>query len=438
MEGMLGLRAIPLEEALCEALVRLPAPQKRIDELERRIDERGLTFGDHRIPTFLRPHLVDGGSFDRWVGDTEALFALLERLAARLLQDRALSEWLGFGDRARELFAIDPGYRRFVMVARPDAIEHQGQVRFIEVNSDSPAMMTFADELEEILCELAPFDRLARGASRERRVERLLEGLTACYREWGGLGAPSIAIVDWPGEKTAHELKRTAVRFTQLGAETVVAAPKDLAYADGRLSARGKPIDFVYRRVLFRDFLTREAELAPLISAYRDGRVCMANPLRSYLVGTKSVLAMLHAKDNPGGLSAEERALVERVVPPTQYVGAPPPPAAERKRWVLKKTESHGGDDVVIGELTDEAAWNRAIAEAVRDERRWVQQRFEPITTLELPVVRDGRFAFERKFMNWNPFVFDGRHGGAIARVSDSALINISRGGGLLPSLRVR
>jgi hypothetical protein len=37
--------------------------------------------------------------------------------------------------------------------------------------------------------------------------------------------------------------------------------------------------------------------------------------------------------------------------------------------------------------------------------------------------------------MNYNPFVFRGSYGGGIARVSDSQLINICLGGGLLPTL---
>jgi len=40
----------------------------------------------------------------------------------------------------------------------------------------------------------------------------------------------------------------------------------------------------------------------------------------------------------------------------------------------------------------------------------------------------------ERKFFNFNPFLFNGVYAGAIARASNTELINITLGGGLLPT----
>jgi hypothetical protein len=431
---MLASLAVDLDAELDRRLLELADPASVLESLDAALRARGIFFGGSRvIPTFLRPHLIDGALFDRWVADTEALFALLERLAARALGDRALSSELGFTDAALELMKIDPGYSRIVVVARPDAVNDGPRVRFIEVNSDSPAMMTFADEVEEILVELEPLRGLMPHIGRSRRTEALAAALGACYAEWGGKGAPQVAIVDWPGEKTAHELRRTAHRFAALGMPSLVAGPADLAYDGKKLTAGGVPVDLVYRRVLFNDFLTRAGELAPLVSAYRDGKVCVVNPLRSYLVGTKALLALLHDPDGPAALTAEERALAARVIPETRFQRHGDAP--DRNEWVLKKAESYGGQDVVVGSLVDDATWSNAIGLA--RESRWVRQRIERIPQLALPVLENGRFALSRKFANWNPFVFGGRHGGSITRVSDSILINISRGGGLLPTLRV-
>jgi uncharacterized circularly permuted ATP-grasp superfamily protein len=296
-------------------------------------------------------------------------------------------------------------------------------------------MMTFADEVEEVLLELPPLDELGARIRRSARVNELHQTLRTCYAEYGGKGAPTIAIVDWPKEKTAHELRRTAARFSALGSPTVVAAPTELRYLDGRLRVDGRPIDLVYRRVLCKDFLLRKEECAALLTAYRDGAVCMANPLRSYIVGTKAFLALLHDPQNPADLSAKERDLVGRVIPQTRFV-TERIPAAERHQWALKKAESYGGKDVVLGSLVDAAGWDEAVAASLKGAR-WVMQALEPIPTLGLPVLAGERLVLEQKFLNWNPFVYGGRHGGSIARVSDSILINISRGGGLLPTLRV-
>src|SRR5207248_1198819 len=113
------------------------------------------------------------------------------------------------------------------------------------------------------------------------------------------------------------------------------------------------------------------------LRAYRDGSVCMVNPLRSYLVGTKSLLALLHDEDNRAELDPNERALVARVVPPTIRQRGRTPSASDRHSWVLKKSESYGGHDVAIGPLVDEADWNRALDAAATEA--WVRQRLEPI-----------------------------------------------------------
>ena len=44
---------------------------------------------------------------------------------------------------------------------------------------------------------------------------------------------------------------------------------------------------------------------------------------------------------------------------------------------------------------------------------------------------------FKQKYVNINPFALLGRYSGAITRVSDSQVINVSAGGGLVPTLVV-
>jgi len=163
--------------------------------------------------------------------------------------------------------------------------------------------------------------------------------------------------------------------------------------------------------VLFNDFLSRADELAPLLSAYRDGKICMANPLRSYLVGSKAVLALLHDDANPAGLSLAQRAVARKLLPLT--LNASPKDRVQRNRWVLKKAESHGGLDVLIGSSTDAETWNAALARTHHE--RWIRQEFAPVPTIRLPVLENGKLVLRERLMNWNPFIFGGKHGVAFA-----------------------
>jgi hypothetical protein len=95
----------------------------------------------------------------------------------------------------------------------------------------------------------------------------------------------------------------------------------------------------------------------------------------------------------------------------------------------LKRADGHGGRHVVLGPTVTEVDWDAALARTAREP--WIAQAIEPIPTYRVPMPQgDLRSAH----LNWNPFFFGGRYGGAIARTSESPLINISLGGALLPS----
>jgi hypothetical protein len=58
-----------------------------------------------------------------------------------------------------------------------------------------------------------------------------------------------------------------------------------------------------------------------------------------------------------------------------------------------------------------------------------------PVPEEMFPTVEDGHVQMRRKRFNSNPFGIGGRYAGMITRISDRAVINVSAGGGLLPSV---
>ena len=99
---------------------------------------------------------------------------------------------------------------------------------------------------------------------------------------------------------------------------------------------------------------------------------------------------------------------------------------------MLKKGESHGGLHVLLPGLTTIEQRHAALDDAEREA--WVAQEFVPLPKMRIPTRAD---ADALKFYNWNPFLFGGKYAGGIARASDTPLINITLGGGLLPTIRV-
>ena len=64
----------------------------------------------------------------------------------------------------------------------------------------------------------------------------------------------------------------------------------------------------------------------------------------------------------------------------------------------------------------------------------WIVQELLPIPSDVFPVLRNGEWKDEKKYINFNPYVIGGAFANAICRISDARIINIGMGGGLLPT----
>ena len=396
--------------------------------LHERMRETGIQFGDGLLPTFVTPYIVDGGLLDRWASRSEALATSVEEIAQETLRDRALYDSLGLQASAHDLMQIDPGYRRITVLSRPDAIVvDDDRLAIVEFNCDSPAMMSFADAVSDLLLELDVYAPMRPQTPASSMTDALLKVLLSCWREFGGRGtAPRIAISDWENQKTRFEHRRIAAVFEAAGYPTVVCDPRAFR-RDGRyLSLDGQRIDIVYRRALFTELLERQTEVDALLGAYRAGTVCMVNSLRSYLASSKTLMAFLSERRTLDDVAATAFLTAPRIA--ALRDGAP--------RGVVKRGESHGGLHVLLPGVTTDDDWERGLAAAAADPGPWVEQAYHPVPQLTVMGSESGVAQRQRKYYNWNPFLFDGRHAGSIARVSETPLINITLGGGLLPTWR--
>jgi len=266
------------------------------------------------------------------------------------------------------------------------------------------------------------------------------------YREWGGQGTPTIAIVDFREVVTMSEFEHLRDRFAADGLPTVIADPSDLRYTNGRLYAGKTPVDLVYRRVLQHEFLAKYDLSHPLVRAYADRAVCVVNPLRTKPVHTKLIMALLSDEDGPaaGLLDAAERAAVAAHVPWSRHLRAGPTRHAgeridllefarrNRERLVLKPNDDYGGQGVLLGWTVDQAAWERALAAALASPH--VVQERVPVPEEHYPTwTPDEGLRFTLRYVDADPCVFGDSAMGCLTRIAATALLNVSAGGGSAP-----
>ncbi len=152
--------------------------------------------------------------------------------------------------------------------------------------------------------------------------------------------------------------------FRHAGIDAVIAAPEALHWADGQLQHEGRRIDMVYLRLT--DFDLGRPEHAHLRQAWGSGAcVFTPGPQTHALHANKRHLVALSDPDflTQLGVSADEKAMLAQVVPPTRLLT--PDNAeqlwAERKRYFFKPLAGYGSKAAYRGDKLTTKTWAQIV-----------------------------------------------------------------------------
>ena len=418
-----------------------------IHHFEDKLHHSYLKYGRFTIPTFFKPHFITGKQARLIHMVCDNLARMVDRIANLYFHDPALKDCFQLSPEAEELIRIDPGYSRVVALARFDCFLEGESLKFIELNCDSPAGMGYSDTLEQLFFDTPElqdfFDEVH--AQREIRSQKLLDGLLSVYEEFGGFETPQIAIVDWKTVRTRPEFDVLKLFFEEKGYKTTIADPRDLRYKSGKLYHGNFRIDLLYRRVIFNELLEKIREVNDLLKAYKERAICMVNPLRSRLASSKALLSILTNPAHDHLFSAKENELrrehipwTRRIMDAERFYGGKKSYLIdflkdEKEFLVLKPADGYGGREVTIGCETRDEEWNHTIDKALKSN--WVIQEFVTPALITVPTVVNHKLEFTGKKMNTGCFVFNGIYAGSLTRLSDETVVNVSRGGGLIPAI---
>ena len=404
--------------------------------------ELGLLQGERATCPFLRPHIIPRSHYKAIKGAAETLAGAFEKIAIAALTNQSLLAFLDLTPSEEEAARIEPGYSRLCVSSRLDAYANAKGFQFLEYNAETPAGVGDQMQLEKILFRLPALRHFLAANSHwlPQPHRALLLSLLKAYREWGGEeDKPRIAIIDWKGVPTSSEFQVLKDYFIREGYPALVADPHDLEYNGDYLSTGGSRIDIVYKRVIIHEFLSEFGLNHPLVQAYRQGRVCMANSFRTKLAHKKATFAVLSDPAYQYLFDSAELEMAHKHIPWTRL--ARPSRTVfhgsefdleklllnERGQFVLKPNDDYGGHGVVLGWETGPEEWREAVKTAF-DKAYIVQERvFLEKTTI--PAYSD-RVYLDQLFVDFNPFLFQNEVEGALIRLSASSLLNVTSGGG--------
>jgi uncharacterized circularly permuted ATP-grasp superfamily protein len=415
--------------------------------LEASFREAGILFAGAPMGTFLRPCFLSEARWARLLGASRRLLELAARAARTVFGGDVgrLCDFLGTPAGEAVLVAIDPG-EPDVVLSRVDAFWTEDGPRFIEINSDAPAGFGYGDRMARVF-EALPLFQEFRRRHPVRYVPSgggLVEALLGTWAARRGRQAPRIAILDWAEVKTRSDQEILRDLLRERGHACELVDPRDLATRAGKLVGPAGPIDLVYRRLVLSELVGREDEVPALLEAYRAGSALFVNSLRCRLSEDKAFLAILTDPAHGALFTPEEGEFLRSVVPWTrrisegrtlrdgEEVDLVPHVLARRSELVLKPAHGYGGASVIVGDEASPEAWEKAVLSGLHEPV--VVQARVAIPEEAFPVVSGDELRLEDRKVNVNPFYAGRAEVGTVARASLGSVINVSAGGGSVPT----
>jgi glutathionylspermidine synthase len=405
-----------------------------------------VVFGGATIPFVLMPHFISPGQLRRVKHSVDRLSKVLDRFCDAYPHDAALRDELAVSPEEDSLIRIEPGYPRPMRICRLDAFLSGYDVKFLEFNADSPAGIGYTDILHEGLTTAIDLPRVKQefDTAYEPMLPQLLSTLLEAYghvRHDDLPREPRLALIDAQESPAVPEFRIICAAAHRQGLEAIHGTLDDLAYDGSTLRVHDEPVQLVYRRALLEDL-----DQADLVAAARDGRVCIVNPFRARVANNKKLFALFQDPRFAHLVEGDELEVVQKTIPWTRIlrpgrvsygswtIDLLPFAADNRERLVLKPASSYGGHNVSLGIETPQERWEQILDDHA-ERADFVVQEYVPVPEEMFPTIEDGHVQMRLKRFNINPFGIGGRHAGSITRISDQAVINVSAGGGLLPSV---
>ncbi len=416
--------------------------------IERWLTEHDVVFAGHTIPFVLMPHFVSPGQLRRVRHAVMCLSNVLDRFCDAYAEDERLRDELAVPPREDALIRLDPGYSRPLRICRLDAFLQGYDVKFLEFNADSPAGIGYTDVLHEGLTRAIDLPRVSAEfeTAYTPMLPMLVDTLLDAYRQLKAErpelpDQPRLALVDVEGSPSVPEFRIVCAAAHRAGLEALHGTLGEVEYDGSLLRLQGEPVHLVYRRALLE-----ECPEGDVVAAARDRSAAIVNPFRARVANNKKLFALLQDARFAHLVEEKERRVIDETIPWTRVlrdgrasygewvVDLLPFVSDNRERLVLKPASDYGGHGVSLGMETEQAVWDRLIEDHV-EEGDFVVQEYVPVPEEMFPTVEDGRVQMRLKRFNINPFGIGGRYAGMITRISDQAVINVSAGGGLLPSV---
>ena len=440
------------EEKIIEWMMK--NPQKMIKERKnfmQQLVKRRCSYGGQGgiLPITISPLFLKEDSIQLIAKVGEQLDRILDKITDAYFHDAYVASYFPYTDIPKEWIKWDPGYKKPTILNRHDAIFDGKELKFIEFNTDNPGGRGWCDISEELFREHTVYgdliDKFAPPSER-RMLRTLKDNLLSCYKEWGGTKKnPRVALVSFKKFLMGSDNEIVRDYLIENGIETNFVDAREFEYRKGKLYSGNVPFDIVNLTLRFTFFKRFPNEMKDFLAAIRDGNICCVNHFRAMIGSHKEALAFMTNEENHHYFTKEEAECIKKHVPWTRKMDETITISKEgtdialqeyvikhQEELVLKPTDGAGGHGVYVGKVTAKDKWIEAVESSIGCPW-WIVQEAVQIPEYEFPVLRGNKVVLEKKNLNVNPYIFKGKYVGCLGRISESKVINVCAGGGIIP-----
>ncbi len=377
---------------------------------------------------------------------TRAYHNLLEFVFQSYPSNARIQEVLEYPTELERFLGSLNIYPANLAAARIDVFLTSQGMRMVESNTEIPGGNEESYFLEqEYLRTLAPS-----GLRPVERMQIVYDTLMKFYEiqaEYFGLPKKDslvIYLAQWQPEidriRGEYDVLMEYVR--RRGHRCDVVGPNRIEIRDNRAFApSGEQIDLIYRRFT-SDELPKFAHRSWQMAIDWDrAQVAVVNPFCTKRVDSKNIMVLFNDEAYEDVFPAElkeDLATVRDVIPWTKKikdrlvladgreVDARPFLLAEQNGLVIKHANAYSSAAVFIGDDHDAGQWHEVVDESLKGD--WIVQERIELPEMDIEYWEDDQIKTARCIYNVNPYIYDGKLGGFLARASTDKLTSFKSG----------
>ena len=394
----------------------------------------------------VTPFTFDRSLWEEMDSITRAYANLLEFVFQEFPTNTRIQEVLEYPPDLENFLNALNIYPRNLAAARIDVFLTGEGLKMVESNTEIPGGNEESYYLEQRWLEVFD-DSTIQAVPRMDIVYKTLMHYYAVQADTLGLPEKeslNIVLTQWQSEieRIRGEYNILMDYIRQFGHICDVIDPNTVTIRGNRAyTPAGDRIDLIYRRFT-SDELPKFAEKKWQMAIDWDrAEVAVVNPFCTKRVDSKNIMVLF--KDEEYEEVFPERlkgdlATVRSIIPWTKKikdrlvlkdgreVEARPYLLAEKDNLVIKHANAYSSAAVYIGDDVEPGPWQEVVDESLKGD--WIVQERIELPEMEVSYWEDEQIKTARCIYNINPYIYDGKLGGFLARASTDKLTSFKSG----------